>query len=251
MDQSVVSPLEHIEKCIDIDQSFVLQGGAGSGKTEALKRTVEFCSKKYPEKKIFCITHTNKAVDEIVERVGSEIEVSTIHSFISGLVKPYKRNLLKLLPELFCLPLFEQLGIDHYNGDDKARKAGEHKRFKALHESLANKRAIVFQKDTAKVIGKREYDKDPSSYVASLNDDIDQLNEAIREAVKLHHFNDVAYNDTPFDSFKNATFGHDGLIKIASLLFSQYSNLGKIVCDKYDCIFIDEYRMLTKILFIH
>lgn len=242
MDQPVSIPLEKIKEYIEREQSFVLQGGAGSGKTETLKRTVQFCSENYPNMKIICITHTNKAVDEIIGRVNSGVEVSTIHSFINGLVKPYKRNLLQLLPELFYLPLFEELGIEHYNGNDKARKTEEHKRFKLLHESLTNKRSIVLQEDTSKVTGKREYDKAPSSFNTALNNDIEQLNEAIRETIKQHHFNDVVYNDTPFDSFKNATFGHDGLIKIAALLFSQYSNIGKIVGDKYDCIFIDEYQ---------
>ncbi|MCT7656200.1 AAA family ATPase [Oceanimonas sp. NS1] len=114
MDQPVIDPLEKIKECIGNEQSFVLQGGAGSGKTETLKRTVSFCNEKFPNKKIVCITHTNKAVDEIIDRVGLEVEVSTIHSFIGGLVKPYKRNLLEHLPELFCLPLFEELCIDHY-----------------------------------------------------------------------------------------------------------------------------------------
>lgn len=241
MDQPVTPPFEKIKECIELEQSFVLQGGAGSGKTETLKRTVSFCSEFFSDKKVVCITHTNKAVDEIIDRVGVGVEVSTIHSFVNALVKPYKRNLLKLLPELFCLPLFEELGVAHYD-DDKTRKTEEHKRFKKLHESLTNRRSIVTQEDTPNVTGKREYDKDPSSYNTALNKDIEQLNETIRDAFKAHHFNDVFYNETPFDSFKNATFGHDGLIKIAALLFSQYSNIGKIIRDKYDYIFIDEYQ---------
>ncbi|MEY0952066.1 UvrD-helicase domain-containing protein [Providencia manganoxydans] len=242
MDKSVMLPLEKIQECIALGQSFVLQGGAGSGKTDTLKKTVKFYLENYPDKKIICITHTNKAADEIVGRVGAEVEVSTIHSFISRLIKPYKRNLLKLLPELFCLPLFEELSIEHYNGDDKIRRTEEYKRFKAQHRSLAKKRSRILQEDTGQVTGKREYDKDPSAYNALLNNDIEQLNKAIREAIKQHHFNDVGYNDSRFDNFENATFGHDGLIKIASLLFSQYPNLGKIVRDKYDCVFIDEYQ---------
>ncbi|MBT2785495.1 MULTISPECIES: ATP-dependent helicase [unclassified Halomonas] len=241
MDQPVTPPFEKIKECIELEQSFVLQGGAGSGKTETLKRTVSFCSELFSDKKVVCITHTNKAVDEIIDRVGVGVEVSTIHSFVNALVKPYKRNLLKLLPELFCLPLFEELGGAHYN-DDKTRKNEEHKRFKKSHELLTNRRSIVTQEDTPNVTGKREYDKDPSSYNNALNKDIEQLNETIRDALKAHHFNDVFYNETPFDSFKNATFGHDGLIKIAALLFSQYSNIGKIIRDKYDYIFIDEYQ---------
>ncbi|MCF6440459.1 ATP-dependent helicase [Pseudoalteromonas luteoviolacea] len=242
MDQPLSTPLDKIKKCIESEQSFVLQGGAGSGKTETLKRAVNYCTERFPNKKIVCITHTNKAVDEIIDRVGTGVEVSTIHSFVGGLVKPYKRNLLKYLPELFCLPLFEELCIEHYGGDDKVRKTEEHNRYKALHETWASRRLIVLQESTEKVTGKREYDKAPSSFNAALNAGIEELNDVVRESFRHHHFKDVAYNDTPFDSFNNATFGHDGLIKIAALLFSNYSNIGKIVRDKYDCIFIDEYQ---------
>jgi len=131
-----MSPLNRIKNCISEHQSFVLQGGAGSGKTETLKQTLQYIEKKHPETKLVCITHTNKAVDEIVARVGSEYEISTIHSFLNKLITPYKRNILKVLPELFCLPLFERINLESYGGDEKTQKSGEHKRFKKLHEQL-------------------------------------------------------------------------------------------------------------------
>lgn len=65
-----LEPLDEIKKCIKDDDNFVLQGGAGSGKTEILKQTLEYLSLTYPHKKIACITHTNLAVDEIKSRVG-------------------------------------------------------------------------------------------------------------------------------------------------------------------------------------
>ncbi len=242
MDQSVMSPLDQVKSCIEKDRSFVLQGGAGSGKTETLKRTVQFCAKSYPEKQIVCITHTNKAVEEIVNRVGSGYEISTIHSFLNKLIKPYKKNILEVLPELFCLPLFERMNLDIYEGNEKSQKVGEHKRFKKLHENLTNRRFTALSEETAKVVGKRDYDKDPEAYNLKLNTLIKELNDSIHNSIEKHHHSDVFYNETPFDSFKYATFGHDGLIKVSSLLFSNYPNLGKIVRDKYDCIFIDEYQ---------
>ncbi|PCI97247.1 MAG: hypothetical protein COB14_09280 [Alphaproteobacteria bacterium] len=242
MDQPVISPLDQVKNCIAEGLSFVLQGGAGSGKTETLKRTVQFCAERYPEKEIVCITHTNKAVEEIADRIGSGYEISTIHSFLNKLIKPYKRNLLKVLPELFCLSLFETMDLDAYENDEKSQKTGEHKRFKKLHESLENRRFTVFGEDTDKVVGKRDYDKDPEKYNRKLNVVIEELNVNIRNSLEEHCYSEVSYNETPFNSFKNATFGHDGLIQIASLLFERYPTLGKIVCDKYDCIFIDEYQ---------
>ena len=113
MDQPIMFPIDKIKRCIDRKESFVLQGGAGSGKTETLKQTVQYVAEHHPEKKIVCITHTNKAVDEIISRVVSEHEMSTIHSFLNRLVKPYQRNLQKLLPELFHVPRFERLHLMH------------------------------------------------------------------------------------------------------------------------------------------
>ena len=242
MDQPVISPLDQIKKCITGEHSFVLQGGAGSGKTETLKRTVQFCTDNFPHKKIACITHTNKAADEIAERVGSGQEVSTIHSFLNKIIKPYKKNLLKVLPEIFCLSQFQRMDLDIYKGDEKLQKLQEYKNFNTSHEKLASMCFTVLSEETEKVVGKRVYDQDPYAHNIILNTQIEELNTKIRDSLKKHHHSDVTYNDTPFNNFKNATFGHDGLIQITSILFGQYPNLGKIVRDKYDCIFIDEYQ---------
>ena len=88
-----LTALEKVFSYIESNQNFVLQGGAGSGKTESLKRVVEYIFSTYPRKKIACITHTNLAVDEIVSRVGNDYTISTIHSFLNSLVKDYKKNI--------------------------------------------------------------------------------------------------------------------------------------------------------------
>ena len=56
---SKITALEQVFNCIREEQNFVLQGGAGSGKTESLKRVIEHISNNYPGKKNACITHTN------------------------------------------------------------------------------------------------------------------------------------------------------------------------------------------------
>ncbi|WP_081324535.1 UvrD-helicase domain-containing protein [Vibrio splendidus] len=207
-----------------------------------LKRTVKFFEENFPEKNIVCITHTNKAVEEIAERVGSGYEISTIHSFLNALISPYNKNLLTVLPELFCIPKFERFNLEVYKGNEKKQKTEEHKRYKESYEKLARMRFTVLSEDTDKVIGKVAYDKDPETSNIILNKQIDELNVRICTSLAQHHHKDARYNETPFDSFKDATFGHDGLIKITSLLFSKYKNLGRILRDKYDCIFIDEYQ---------
>ena len=86
--------VEQIKTIIDENQdetkyfkNFVLQGGAGSGKTESLKEVILYISEKYPNKKIACITLTNAAVDEMKLRIGDNHVISTIHSFLNHLIK--------------------------------------------------------------------------------------------------------------------------------------------------------------------
>ncbi len=87
MDSKKLTALDHVFSCIANNKNFVLQGGAGSGKTESLKRVLEHLSSNYSGKKIACITHTNLAVDEIISRVGNDYTISTIHSFLNSLIK--------------------------------------------------------------------------------------------------------------------------------------------------------------------
>jgi len=47
--------LEKISECLAKNENFVLQGGAGSGKTESLKQVLQYVSKKFPKKKVACI----------------------------------------------------------------------------------------------------------------------------------------------------------------------------------------------------
>ena len=87
------SALISCKACIDQGKSFLLQGGAGSGKTESLKELLLYIKQTKPHARVVCITHTNAAVDEIVNRVGEGYQVSTIHSFLYGLIRHYRKNI--------------------------------------------------------------------------------------------------------------------------------------------------------------
>ena len=237
-----IEPLDEILANIGSNTNFVLQGGAGSGKTETLKRVVESLTNVPSPKRVVCITHTNKAADEIAERVSGKAEVSTIHSFLGSLIRPYKANIKAVLPELFVLPHFERLGKNESGDSAKDKAKSEHERFKKKHVKLEARRQTVLGLKSDKVVGKRDYDKDPPSYVTTHNKLVDEVNDKIREELIEADANSIEYNETPFNHFKGPSFGHDGLIEIASLLIQRHPNLRKILSDKFDCIFIDEYQ---------
>lgn len=81
-------------QCIEKGKNFILEGGAGSGKTYSLISLIETLSVKSPKIKIVCITYTNNAVAEIKSRIDNEnLWVSTIHEFIWYMIKKYQKEI--------------------------------------------------------------------------------------------------------------------------------------------------------------
>ncbi|AXH09555.1 DNA helicase [Malaciobacter halophilus] len=237
-----MTPLDKIKQSIEENKSFVLQGGAGSGKTETLKEVLEYITENYPDKKVACITHTNLAVDEIKSRVGEQYTISTIHSFLNSIIKDYKKNISQCISELFKVKKIERKEIEFYEGDEKVQKKKEHEKYKKIYEKYAKKLFTIQSESIGKAIGKREYDKDPISYNFDLNTRIDELNEIIKSQIKEMNYNNIKYNETRFDSYNDLTFGHDGLLEISYQLFRTFPKIGKILQDRFDYVFIDEYQ---------
>jgi DNA helicase-2/ATP-dependent DNA helicase PcrA len=226
--------VDKIKEIIDSNHStegnfdnFALQGGAGSGKTESLKEIILYISEKYPDKKIACITHTNVAVEEIKSRVGNKYTISTIHSFLNELTKSYKKNLQEVIYSVFCLPNIVCEGYD------------EHK--KAYNKYT--KKLFNIKKEAAdKIIGKKDYDKSPTHYNNQLNENINGLNSEIENIIASKDYNNIRYNETRFDSFEDLSYSHDSLLTVSYELAEKFELLPKIISDKYDYIFIDEYQ---------
>jgi DNA helicase-2/ATP-dependent DNA helicase PcrA len=82
---------------------FVMIAGAGSGKTTSLVKALDFLGKSSGPKlrqmgqQVACITYTEVAVEEIFGDVGSDslFHVSTIHSFLWSIVKPFQADIAR------------------------------------------------------------------------------------------------------------------------------------------------------------
>jgi DNA helicase-2/ATP-dependent DNA helicase PcrA len=82
-------------------RSFVMVAGAGSGKTTSLVKALAHIGHsrraelKTRGQRIACITYTEVAVKEIWGDVGNDVlfHVSTIHSFLWTVVRPFQTNL--------------------------------------------------------------------------------------------------------------------------------------------------------------
>lgn len=88
-------------QCIKNGENFILEGGAGSGKTYSLISLINVLTEELPDIKIVCITYTNNAVAEILSRIENEnLWVSTIHEFIWALIRKYQNEIKDILVEL-------------------------------------------------------------------------------------------------------------------------------------------------------
>ena len=100
--------LAEVYGCLERKESFLVEAGAGAGKTYTLVKALHFLVDRYqhnlPQRhqKIACITFTNVAKDEIDARTDRSplIYCDTIHAFCWSLISGFQRQLRERLPQL-------------------------------------------------------------------------------------------------------------------------------------------------------
>ena len=101
VERTIEPEVEKVFDAIERNQNFILEGGAGSGKTYSLIAIIEKISRDEPDKSIVCITYTNNAVAEIRERITNDkLKVSTIHEFIWDIIGKFQKEIKFCLTEL-------------------------------------------------------------------------------------------------------------------------------------------------------
>lgn len=180
-------------QCIEKGKNFILEGGAGSGKTYSLISLIETLSIKSSKIKIVCITYTNNAVAEIKSRIDNEnLWVSTIHEFIWYMIKKYQKEIKnelvllindetiknfkkpkKLENTLITIDYFDNIDVEYdeyYSMNPSENKVKiSHDHILILAEKMFNKykKLSDILKDTANCIFVDEY-QDTSPYIAEI-----------------------------------------------------------------------------------
>lgn len=205
----MVSPVEQsIFNCIDSVKSFILDAGAGSGKTwalvQALNYVIETKGKVLAERsqKIVCITYTNVAKDEIIERTERNdlIRVSTIHDFLWDCIKKFQKELRIELKKLIQFKLSET----------EVELASKTRTNTKIYKKLTE-RKIKYQ-----------------------------------EAIENLESGQLKIRYDNYSSYKKGKFSHDELIVIAESIFAEHPKIRKMVADTYPIVFIDEYQDTQK-----
>jgi DNA helicase II / ATP-dependent DNA helicase PcrA len=97
---------QRIYRCIDERKSFLVEAGAGAGKTFSLVNALKYLIEKQGRQllrryqRVACITYTNVANDEIKDRTDRHpaIHADTINAFCWSVIRPFQPALRKNLP---------------------------------------------------------------------------------------------------------------------------------------------------------
>jgi DNA helicase II / ATP-dependent DNA helicase PcrA len=204
----VIQVENQIFDSIENKESFVLDAGAGSGKTWTLVQTLNYLTENRGKEfennrqKIVCITYTNVAKDEIIERTEHNeiILVNTIHDFLWDCIKNYQKELKVIFIEV-------------------------------IEEKLSKEKEKLDGYGARAVKSKEKSELRISKYKEAL----DNLSS---QEVKISYGN--------FPKYIDGRFSHDELIIIAEKIFSNYPKIRKIITDSYPIIFVDEYQDTQK-----
>lgn len=199
-----LTTLEEIYQCINNKENFILDAGAGSGKTWSLVESIKYVINKEGKEfnrnnqKIVCITYTNVAKNEIITRVENNelVIVSTIHDFLWSCISQFKTELKEKLIEII---------------DEKIIKLND------KLESAKSTTTQTYQKNLEKKL--------------KLESDKTELQSSNKTTKYKNYF-----------SYKNNIVSHDEVIELAQRLFSSYSMIRKLIVDTYPIILVDEYQ---------
>lgn len=107
-EEASIKALNQLRQALDNECCFRLEAGAGAGKTYSLIESLKYLIEKKSnlllrkEQKIACITYTNVAKNEILERTDHHpaIFADTIHAFCWNFLQDFQLKLKDLMPSL-------------------------------------------------------------------------------------------------------------------------------------------------------
>src|SRR5690606_17457640 len=208
---------EEIVSCIESSESYVVEAGAGSGKTYSLIQTLRYLIENQGSKletskqKIICITYTNVAKNEIIKRIeyNELVDVFTIHEFLWQSIKQYQKQLKIEL----CKLNEARLANDKANGKDS-------KYYENLSSRIGNNEAVFYNDSSF-----RDFENGELHH-----DDVIDLAKLIFENYSL--ITSIIFQKFPYifiDEYQDTSVGTTKLL-IDDLLTS---NKGKIVLGFY------------------
>lgn len=240
-----INQFPHISELADIEENFRVFAGPGAGKTtwliEHLLKILKTSCRLYKTRKIACITYTNVAAEEVMNKLTCDkcrFDISTIHSFLyRNIVKPFS---FLIAEDDNGKPLFEINKLDghieHIPHRDRIR------RWQVTIEKL-NKRRYGYFNDARK---KTALFTQLSSIDYSFVDDNIDLVFRKRRGVPVPTKNGELW-------LYKKKYWIDGIMHHEDVLYFSYLIINKsprtleFLRNKYPYILIDEFQDTTEL----
>jgi DNA helicase II / ATP-dependent DNA helicase PcrA len=240
-----INSLPHISTLSDIETHFKVFAGPGAGKTRwlisHLERVLRESNRLNKTGKIACITYTNVAAEEILNRLKcdqSRFDISTIHSFLyRNIVKPFS-YLIKEddAGEL----LFESSSLD---GHDEHIVHGERfRRWISSIEQLNGKRynSYNWPENKPKVIAELS----SLDYVFE-NDEVNLIIRQNRGARIAKSNGELWIYKSKY--WKDGIMHHEDVLYFSYLILSRSPRVAEFIRTRFPYIFIDEFQDTTEL----
>ena len=252
-----------INECLENFKSFCFDAGAGAGKTYALQKSIEHILKtegenlKLKNQKILCITYTNAAKDEILERIwkNSSVVVSTIHEFLWGFIaiqqelltieheKKIKETLTELEQKINDNPLSSDVNLIKFQNSINNEE---------FLKIFYNTPRTPSEKFKEKIIAHNDYFEDYLSNVntfstfVKINIKKTKLENTLNE-IKSKKINKIVYNPIRNrDKLENYVISHDTLLLYCKNIITSQNILKRLFSDRYPYVLVDEYQDTDK-----
>lgn len=262
-----------INECIDAYRSFRFNAGAGAGKTYSLVSSLRYVlnSKSILSKnnqKVLCITYTNAAKNEMIERLGTndQVTISTIHTFIWNLIKNQQLALIachtqKISEEIEKNEIFLSEEAHFYKGFSEEEQTNflkmiEQEDFTKTYREIYTLKALPFKTEMEKITEKNFDTRVILGNVSKFQKVVNALNKLkkLNETLSKITAEDSSYKKVRYNSSVNRDildkmeFSHDTLLQYAKKIiieFDHHNLFKKMVIDQYPVIFIDECQDST------
>ncbi|MDR8389828.1 ATP-dependent helicase [Aliifodinibius sp. S!AR15-10] len=239
-----VNELPHIDTLKDIESNFKIYAGPGAGKTTWLSSHLERVQKKSKRLgktgQIGCITYTNVAADEIIDRLECDqtrFDISTIHSFLyRNIVKPFS---YLIETDLDGNDLFN---ISKLNGHD------EH----FVHGSRLSRWVNTINKNNKNywyLLSPNNRD-DVATELTSLNYEIE--GKEVQLSINQHRGARIPRSNGELWEYKlkywsDGIMHHEDVLYFSYLIINKSEEVLKFIQTKFPYIFVDEFQDTTQL----
>lgn len=256
--------IDNLFRCIDNYESFLFDAGAGAGKTYALVECLKHAVKtKAPVvtrngQKIVCITYTNVAANEVIERLGKSdiVAVSTIHDFMWNFIKRFQQELLEVHKGKMKKEI-TRLTEELYNAD-KCVDLGD--RFEQIKQLLSDNTDeyldIHYKSPRAKDYRNRIRNSEQLgpqlenylSNVAKIKKTAKNLIDICRLEKCISSIVTGIKKEVRYNTFSNSDrlyrmqISHDTVLEYCRQILSESDEIKRLFADSFPFVFIDEYQ---------